>query len=122
MSDSIETKHADMVAKLAKTGEDILKTASAHDIAIWHAATGVAGEAGELLDAVKKAVVYNKPLDIDNVIEELGDLEYYMEELRRQLQISRKLTLTRNMNKLERRYPGFNYTDQRAQERADKQE
>lgn len=39
-------------------------------------ATGVSGEAGELLDAVKKSVVYKKPLDRENVVEELGDLRH----------------------------------------------
>lgn len=53
-----------------------------------HAAVGLAGEAGELLDAVKKTWVYGKRLDRDNAIEELGDLEFYAEALRANLGIS----------------------------------
>ena len=55
---------------------------------------GVSGEAGELLDAVKKAVIYRKPLDLENVIEELGDLEFYMEGLRQGLEIWTKQSKT----------------------------
>src|SRR5574343_533576 len=39
---------------------------------LLHAAVGISGEAGELLDAVKKTWIYNKSLDVQNVIEELG--------------------------------------------------
>ncbi len=112
--------HPDMVKALVKDGEDIivsLTPASAH---AWHMATGVAGEAGELLDAVKKHAIYNKPLDRANVIEELGDLEFYMEGLRQGLGISREETLAGNIAKLSVRYAGLQYSDAAAQARADK--
>ena len=86
---------------------------------LMHAAIGISGEAGELLDAMKKNWVYNKPLDYDNIVEELGDLEFYMEALRQQLDISREETLKENIKKLSKRYP-HGYTDQAAQERLDK--
>ena len=75
---------------------------------------------GELLDAIKKFVVYNKELDIANVIEELGDLEFYMEGLRQCLRISREETLRENMVKLGKRYREAVYSDKAANERADK--
>ena len=81
---------------------------------------GISGEAGELLDAVKKAVIYRKPLDIKNVIEELGDLEFYMEGLRQGLNITRDEVLEANIAKLSVRYNGLKYSDVSAQERADK--
>jgi hypothetical protein len=34
-----------------------------------HCVVGISGEAGELLDAVKKTWVYGKALDHDNLIE-----------------------------------------------------
>lgn len=43
-----------------------------------HMSIGVAGELGELLDAVKKHVIYEKPLDVVNVVEELGDVWWYV--------------------------------------------
>lgn len=42
-----------------------------------HGAIGMAGELGELLDALKKHWVYGKPLDAANVIEEIGDFYWY---------------------------------------------
>jgi NTP pyrophosphatase (non-canonical NTP hydrolase) len=81
--------------------------------------TGVSGEAGELLDAIKKYVVYNKPIDLENVIEELGDLEFYMEKIRQNLGITREQTLVANIEKLGKRYAN-GYSDKAAQERADK--
>lgn len=86
---------------------------------LLHAAIGIAGEGGELLDAVKKLWVYDKPLDIANAIEELGDLEYYMKAFRRRLGVTREQVLRANIEKLNRRYPG-GYTDAAAVERADK--
>lgn len=86
---------------------------------LMHAAAGIAGEAGELLDAIKKVWVYGKPIDRDNVIEELGDIEWYMQALRSLLGITREETIEANLAKLARRYPN-GYTDRAAQERADK--
>ena len=74
----------------------------------------------DLPDAVKKAVIYQKPLDMKNVVEELGDLEFYMEGLRQGLGITREETLEANIKKLKVRYDGLKYSDKSAQERADK--
>lgn len=118
-------KHHEMVAALAKPGEDILATLTPEKCHLWHMATGVSGEAGELLDAVKKQVAYNKEIDRENVIEELGDLEFYMEGLRQGLNITREETLAHNINKLatgeKARYKLLAYSDAQAQARADKQ-
>jgi len=117
-----EEKVKAMVFGLRKPGAEILASLTAEDVDLWHMATGVTGEAGELVDAVKKAVVYRRPIDCVNVIEELGDLEFYMEGIRQILGITRDETLEANLAKLAIRYPGYQYTDARAQERADKDE
>lgn len=113
-------KYAEMVKALAKPGQDIVDTLTADKAHNLHMAVGVCGEAGELIDAVKKQVIYGKPLDLENVIEELGDLEFYIEGLRQGLGITREQTLNANMAKLGKRY-GERYSDKAAQERADKQ-
>ena len=113
-------EYAGMVATLAKPGETIRRELTAHDAHRLHMAVGISGEAGELLDSIKKAVVYRKQYDQENVIEELGDLEFYMEGLRQSLGITRQETLAANFAKLEKRYRGHEYSDQAAQERADK--
>ena len=113
--------HAQMVKDLVKPGREILAMLSPNQAHLWHMATGISGEAGELIDAIKKYVVYGAPLDIDNVIEELGDLEFYMEGLRFRLGITREATLQANMRKLAIRY-SEGYNDEAAVERTDKEE
>jgi NTP pyrophosphatase (non-canonical NTP hydrolase) len=110
-----------MVLKLAKPGAAILESLDPAKVDLMHAAVGISGEAGELLDAVKKAVIYNKPLDVQNIIEELGDLEFYMEQLRNNilLLITREVCLRANYEKLNKRYKN-GYSDSAAQQRADK--
>lgn len=112
--------HSDMVAQLAKPGQDIVDQLTAADAHTLHMAVGISGESGELLDAVKKAVMYRKQIDMENIIEELGDLEFYMEGLRQGLGITREETIEANIEKLGKRYKGHQYSDQQAQDRADK--
>ena len=113
--------HSKMVAYLAKPGEAILESLDPVKCHTLHMAVGISGEAGELLDAIKKYVVYGKELDRENVIEELGDLEFYMEGLRQGLGITRQKTIDANIAKLGVRYAN-GYSDKAAQERADKVE
>lgn len=114
-------QYKEMVKALIKPGEDIVKTMTPEQANLWHLATGVSGEAGELLDAVKKHVIYNKPLDRVNVVEEIGDIFFYMEGVMQSLNISEEEVLHHNMDKLGVRYSS-GYSDKAAQERADKKD
>lgn len=100
---------ATLAKKLPSTVEDRL-----------HAAVGISGEAGELLDAIKKNWVYNKELDSENVKEELGDLMFYITAMMLLQGITLDEVLEANVTKLEKRYAGLQYTDEAAQTRADK--
>jgi NTP pyrophosphatase (non-canonical NTP hydrolase) len=86
---------------------------------LLHATLGISGEAGELLDAVKKSFIYNKPLDFENAKEELGDLLWYMALACRTLDVSFEELMQMNIDKLTKRYPE-KYTDEDAIARADK--
>jgi len=111
--------HADMVKALAKPDLDIYQSLVEGDMHMLHMGVGVSGEAGELIDAIKKYVIYRKELDRENVVEELGDIEFYMEGLRQGLGITREETLEANIQKLGKRYQD-GYSDEAAQARADK--
>jgi NTP pyrophosphatase (non-canonical NTP hydrolase) len=113
--------HSEMVEALAKSGELIRAELTAQDAHNLHMIIGISGEAGELVDCVKKAIIYRKPIDMDNLIEELGDLEFYLEGLRQSFGITRSQTLSHNIAKLSKRYEGLKFTDEAAQLRADKQ-
>ena len=112
--------HSDMVRTLAKDGNIIAEEMTGEDAHAIHMSMGVSGESGELLDAVKKHVIYRQPLDRKNVVEEMGDIEFFMEGLRQGLNITREETIQANIDKLGVRYSGFEYSDTKAQDRADK--
>lgn len=84
-----------------------------------HAGLGLAGEAGEFVDAVKKYAIYNKPLDKANLIEELGDLLWYIALACDTLGIDMDEVAKQNIDKLLLRYPD-KYTDELASRRLDK--
>jgi hypothetical protein len=87
---------------------------------LLHMAVGVAGEAGELLHAVMSHILNAEPIDHENMVEELGDLEFFLEGVRLNQQITRDETISHNMNKLGVRYQEGTYSDSAAQLRADK--
>ena len=45
---------------------------------VMHMALGIAGEMGEIIDALKKHHIYGKILDQANIVEEVGDVAYYV--------------------------------------------
>ena len=97
------------------------KNLGTFDSNLAHMALGIAGEAGELVDAIKKTYAYNKALEVDNVYEELGDLLFYIQGMLNFLEDEFTLEdlMLRNRGKLTKRYPQ-GYTDQAAIARADK--
>lgn len=113
-------QYPDFVAALAKQGAAVREGLTDHSTDLLHAAVGICGEAGELLDAIKKHAVYGKPIDMGNVIEELGDLEFYMQQLRNAIGVPREFCILQNVRKLEKRYSTGVYSDAQAQARADK--
>ena len=119
MSEELDLQHRELVRDLTKTASQIEQEMATPQYHLVHMVMGIAGEAGELLDAIKKNAIYHKPLDLTNVIEELGDLEFYMQGLRDALGISRERVLEGNISKLRKRY-GQNYSNQAAIARADK--
>ena len=73
-----------------------------------NASMGLAGEAGEVTDIIKKHAYQGHELEIEELIDELGDVMYYLCWLCILLQIDFSETCFNNMNKLTKRYPnGF---------------
>lgn len=87
---------------------------------LLHAVMGINGEGGELTDAFKKHLIYNKPLDVDNIVEELGDIIFYVTMAANALNISLEEILGRNRQKLNKRYKLGFYSNEQAIKRADK--
>lgn len=78
---------------------------------IEHAAMGAVTEAGELMTAVKKAKIYGKPLDHINLIEEAGDVMWYLAILADDLGVSFEEIWEKNIAKLRQRFPD-RYSDE----------
>lgn len=86
---------------------------------LLHAILGLSGEAGELVDGFKKHLIYGKMLDENNLIEEAGDILWYMALLFRAINVDFAEVMQKNIDKLMIRYPD-KYTDQHAVARLDK--
>ena len=87
--------------------------------ALAHASIGIATESGELLDALKKHWVYEQSFDVENAVEEIGDLLFYIEAACQTLGVTMQACKDANVDKLKKRYPD-GYTNEAAKERADK--
>ena len=72
---------------------------------ILHGSMGVCTEGGELLDAVKKYIFYGKDIDVINVMEEMGDVLWYLAILSNELEIPLDVVMDYNIRKLRARYP-----------------
>lgn len=85
-----------------------------------HAALGVTGEAGEFADAVKRVAIYEGVPDRANMVEELGDLLWYIAYACEVLGEPLEIVARDNIEKLKKRYPDA-YSDFNAHARMDKQ-
>ena len=73
-------------------------------IRLLHGVMGMATEAGEMLDQLKKVLFYGKELDFVNLIEEMGDSSWYQAIICDELQVEFKEIWKKNIAKLKARY------------------
>jgi NTP pyrophosphatase (non-canonical NTP hydrolase) len=114
------TPYEQFVQSIVKSGHDILVQLTPLQASMMHMAVGISGEAGELLDAIKKHSIYQKPLDFDNVKEEAGDILFYLTGLLNDVGITLNECIEANREKLSKRYPNKCYSNADAIKRADK--
>jgi NTP pyrophosphatase (non-canonical NTP hydrolase) len=74
-------------------------------IRFLHAAMGICTETGELMDALKKHLIYGKDIDNINVVEEVGDLFWYVAILADAFEFTFEDSMEKNIAKLKARYP-----------------
>jgi NTP pyrophosphatase (non-canonical NTP hydrolase) len=88
----------------AETANDTL----ASSIRLAVAGLGLAGEAGEVADHIKKYIGHDHALDRDRVSKELGDVLWYVAEICTVLDFDMSEVAGQNLKKLGKRYPnGF---------------
>lgn len=81
---------------------------------------GLASEAGEAADLIKKLKYHGKdytPEIRDHLIKELGDISWYWAQACIALEIDPEDVLIRNMEKLEKRYPGSKFSIEKSENR-----
>ncbi len=75
---------------------------------VLNGALGLCGESGEVADIVKKNLFQGHDLDTSKIINELGDVCWYIAILAEGLGVDLETVMQCNVNKLKRRYPdGF---------------
>lgn len=75
---------------------------------LLNAAMGLCGEAGEVIDMMKKHLAQGHELDRDKFVDELGDVAWYLAEAATALGVDLESILQGNVDKLKARFPeGF---------------
>jgi NTP pyrophosphatase (non-canonical NTP hydrolase) len=82
---------------------------------VWNA-LGLAGEAGEVADIIKKSVFHRHDLNREALIKELGDVLWYVAALCSKLGVSLDEVMQLNIAKLKARYPD-GYSSEASKER-----
>ena len=90
--------------------KEALRTAgqlNRHDMLV-NGVMGLAGEAGECLDLVKKYLYQGHQLDKEHLAKELGDVAWYLVTTAHSIGYDLETILQMNVDKLRKRYPtGF---------------
>ena len=105
---------ADRMGELDRQGANIERLTTA--------GVGLAAESGEFLEIVKKMVFQGKPWNDDNrehLIIELGDVMWYVAQACMALDIPFDDVIIRNVEKLEKRYPGGSFDVEKSEKRAE---
>lgn len=122
MAERLGEEHRSMYIPYSQMVKNLFAKMDSETLELLHAAVGISGESGELLDAVKKHWAYGKELDVQNVMEELGDLVFYMQAMMNMFGWTWADLRMNNRVKLAKRYPDGVYSHTHAQARLDKQE
>lgn len=82
-----------------------MNTALTNDEMFLNGVLGLAGESGEVVDLVKKFRFHGKAFDKDKLVNELGDVRYYLELIALAIEVPMDEIERLNIEKLTTRYP-----------------
>lgn len=94
------------------------RTANKHDGELVNYGLGIAGEAGEVADLIKKSQFHGHDVEKDEIKKELGDVMWYVSNIARLAGLSLEEIAQGNIDKLKRRYPS-GFSTERSINRAD---
>ena len=88
--------------------KEAMRTASGKCRSLENCAMGLAGEAGECTDIIKKHLFHDHELDREHLAKELGDVAWYIAVGAEVIGYDLETVLQMNVDKLRARYPdGF---------------
>ena len=88
--------------------KEAMRTASEKCRSLANCAMGLAGEAGECVDIIKKHLYHDHELDKEHLAKELGDVAWYIAVGAEVIGYDLETVLQMNVDKLRARYPtGF---------------
>ena len=91
-----------------KYQKEAMRTASEKCRSLANCAMGLAGEAGECTDIIKKHLFHDHELDREHLAKELGDVAWYIAVGAEVIGYDLETVLQMNVDKLRARYPtGF---------------
>ena len=100
------------IKKKKKKAMKSLNPSLNNDEVLLNGVMGLCGESGEVIDILKKHLSQGHDLNRDKMIEELGDVAWYLAETAFALGVDLDTVLRKNLDKLEKRYPdGFTVKD-----------
>lgn len=102
------------VRSLQQTPRELTKT---EHMMAW-CAIGLAGEAGETVDYIKKVVFHGHPIDRERIKKELGDVSWYWATLAHVCGLTAEEVMETNIDKLMARYPN-GFTEEDSKKRVD---
>lgn len=74
-------------------------------IRLLHGAMGLDTESGEIMDSMKRHIIYGSDLNVVNIREELGDIMWYVALICDELGLTIEQICEDNIAKLRKRYP-----------------
>ena len=109
LGSEFELKYAEFVHQLGVERGETDTSPKPHtdqmSFVLLHMALGLVTEAAEVADLIKKHMAYDRPLDVEKLKDELGDVQFYLVGAIVELGSSLKEIMTMNKAKLEARYP-----------------
>lgn len=103
-------KYQNLAARTLIDGPDF--EISERDIMLVWSAIGLAGEAGEVADIIKKGVFHQHGVDSETLKKELGDCLWYIAAICTKAGFDLNEVMAENIAKLEIRYPdGYSSND-----------
>lgn len=106
---------ARMILGVDKNDAPVFKGERTHDSSVKmtqidNAARGMAGDVGEVNSCIQACLEYGKPLDLVNLLEELGDVQWRIIQMCNAVGFTLEQVFKANIAKLKKRYPN-EYSD-----------